>query len=158
MKLKPVLLLATLAACLLSGCYLNGGLYPVQGPLAARTPPPVLHARMSGAFNSGHLTVTMLDGEVCKGEWDMVNRMQTQGSQKDAAPGPNLSSDWDIVYGQGFYNATILGSRLHVHSILTGNKGTTLYVELYRPDTPNGLNEIKGVATDNNGNVYKLTF
>jgi hypothetical protein len=113
---------------------------------------------MSGAFNSGNLTVTLTDGEVCKGAWSTVNRNPTAGAGNGASSAPDLPSAWDAVYGQGFYTAHILGAKLHVQGVLTGNKGTILHVELYRPDTPNGLNEIKGVGMDNNGNVYKLAF
>ena len=158
MKTRLAFPLLTLWICILSGCYLNGHLYPVQGPLAAQTPPPVFNARMSGAFNSGNLTVTLTDGEVCKGAWGSVNQSQPAGDGNGASAAPNMSSAWDTVYGQGFYTAHILGAKLHVHGVLTGNKGTILHVELYRPDTPNGLNEIKGVGVDNNGNIYKLAF
>ena len=158
MKLKLAFPLLALWVCILSGCYLNGHLYPVQGPLAAQTPPPVFNARMSGAFNSGSLTALLTGGEVCKGAWSGVNQNPAAGAGSGASPAPDLSSAWDTVYGHGFYTAHILGARLHVKGVLTGNKGTILHVELYRPDTPNGLNEIKGVGTDDNGNVYKLAF
>jgi hypothetical protein len=158
MKSRLAFPLLALWVCILSGCYLNGHLYPVQGPLAAQTPPPVFNARMSGAFNSGSLTVTLTNGEVCKGAWSMVNQNQPAGAGSGASSAPNLSSAWDAVYGQGFYTAHILGAKLRVQGVLTGNKGTILHVELSRPDTPNGLNEIKGVGADNNGNVYKLAF
>ncbi len=158
MKSKYILAPLMLGVCILSGCYLNGRLYPVKGPLAAQTPAPIFSARMTGAFNSSNLQVVLSDGEVCKGAWDMVNRIQTQGSQKNANPAPNLSAAWDTVYGQGFYTAHILGSKLHVESTLTGSKGTILHVELYRPDTEEGLNEIKGVGIDSSGNIFKLVF
>lgn len=159
MKAKLFVVLATLSAVsTLSGCYLNGRLYPVQGPLASQTPPPIFSVRMSGAISTGTLTVTLANGEVCKGAWGMVNRNPTRGGQGAAQAPPNLLAAWDTVYGQGFYTAHVLGAKLHVQAVLTGNKGTIIHAELYRPDTPNGLNEIRGVGVDNNGNIYKFSF
>jgi hypothetical protein len=42
-------------------------------------------------------------------------------------------------------------------AILRGTKGTTLNVELYDPK-PGEIRQVKGVAKDNAGNVFKLTF
>lgn len=147
-----------LCVCILTGCYVNGRLYPVQGPLSAQAPPPIFSARMSGALFSGNLTIVLADHEVCTGTWGMVSRKPTAGNTSTTKATPDLSSAWDAVYGQGFYTSHILGARLHVQSELTGNKGTILHVELYRPDTQEGINEIKGVGKDNNGNLYKLVF
>jgi len=55
MKAGFALALALLGTCVLSGC-VNAHLYPVQGPLAAQTPPPIYEARLVGAFNSGKVT------------------------------------------------------------------------------------------------------
>lgn len=158
MKAKLSVLLATLSACLLSGCYINGNLYPLQGPLAAQTPTPVLHARMSGPFNSGALTVVLSGGEVCKGTWKMIGSNSTPPTQESAGVAVNFPSAWDMIYGQGFYTANVLGNRLFAQSTLTGNKGTTLNVELYRSDAGQAAGDIKGVAIDSNGNLYKVVF
>ena len=54
----PALML--LIATLLSGCMVMvpGHLYPIQGPLASQTPPPVLPLTLDGVFKSGTLTGT----------------------------------------------------------------------------------------------------
>src|SRR5436305_1583238 len=57
---------------LLSGCYRGGHLYPVQGPLARQTAPPVYRATMHGVLNSGGLTITLPDGEICQGRWAVM--------------------------------------------------------------------------------------
>ena len=62
------------------------------------------------------------------------------------------------MYGHGFYTAHVLGAIQHVSAALTGDKGSTLNVELYRPNTTEGLNEIKGVAVDGKGDIYKVVF
>lgn len=153
MKTRAVLLACV--ALLLSGCYRIGRLYPVQGPLAAQTAPPIYAAKMTGAFNSGNITVTLANGEVCKGAWGMVSREPTDTTTPS---GVNWPKAWDAVYGGGYYTANVLGARLHVRSTLTGSNGATLDVEMYRRDVPGQLTEIRGVAQDNRGNIYKIVI
>lgn len=62
-RFAPVLLCVSV----LSGCYLNGRLYPVQGPASAQTPPPIYAARISGGLRSGSFTATLQNGERCTG-------------------------------------------------------------------------------------------
>jgi hypothetical protein len=72
-----------------------------------------------------------------------------------------MSSEWDTVYGLGFYVSHVLGSKLYVQAALSGNKGTVLNVEMYRPEVVEGRNiasSVKGVAKDNRGNIYKLVL
>ena len=147
---------------ILSGCRATARLYPVQGPLSAQTPTPVLLAKVTGAFNSGNMSVVLGDGEVCKGRWSTVPRAQVP---KGAATASTSSTDgmpsvWDTVYGSGFYVSHVLGTRLYVRSALTGDRGTVLNVEMYRPhnNESNILGAIKGVAKDNKDNLYKLAF
>jgi hypothetical protein len=153
MKTRAVLL--GCVVLLLSGCYRIGRLYPVQGPLAAQTAPPIYAAKMTGAFNSGNITVTLANGEVCKGAWGLVSRVPTDNATPS---GVNWPKAWDAVYGGGYYTANVLGARLHVRSTLTGSKGTTLDVEMFRRDVPGQLTEIHGVAQDSGGNIYKIVI
>jgi hypothetical protein len=150
------------ALLVLSGCTGYGRLYPVKGPLAAQTAPPIYAAKITGAFNSGNITVTLADNEVCKGAWGLVSRTPTGTGVAPANPATAPSVDWpkvwDAVYGGGYYNANVLGTRLHVRSTLTGAKGTTLDVEMYRRDVPGQLTEIHGVAEDSRGNIYKIVI
>jgi hypothetical protein len=139
----------------LSGCYRTGRLYPVQGPLAAQTAPPIYAAKMTGAFKSGNITITLANGELCKGAWGLVSRKPTDAG---AASSVNWPKVWDAVYGRGYYTANVLGARLHVRSTLTGSKGTKLDVEMYRRDVPGQLTEIHGVAQDSGGNIYKIVI
>jgi hypothetical protein len=75
-----------------------------------------------------------------------------------AAPSVDWPKVWDAVYGSGYYTANVLGTPLHVRSTLTGSKGTTLDVEMYRRDVPEQLTEIHGVAQDNRGDIYKIVI
>jgi len=62
-----------------------------------------------------------------------------------------MSSEWDSVYGQDFYNAHVLGKFVH-ESIAHGQRGTTLDIQVYVSDR----NDLKGVDKDSNGNIYKV--
>ncbi|MBZ5528881.1 MAG: hypothetical protein LAN71_13390 [Acidobacteriia bacterium] len=161
MKIKFFLFL--LGIPLLCGCINFARLYPVRGPLSDQTPPPILHARVTEIFNSGNISVTLADGEVCKGHWRLVRQdLATTGPHAPSAPESNsLSAEWDAVYGPGYFVANILGTRFLARSVLSGNRGSILTVEMYKPDNaPPGSSPgvIKGVAKDNKDNIYKLTF
>jgi hypothetical protein len=160
--MKNNLLFLLLSVSVLAGCRMTGRLYPVQGPLSAQSPTPVLLAKLTGAFNSGNMTVVLADGEVCKGHWATVARppVAKAGATASTAPDSNLSSVWDTIYGPGFYVSHVLGQRLYVQAVIPGNRRTVLKVEMYRSagGEPNLHREIKGVAKDNKDNIYKLVF
>ncbi|MFZ0303426.1 MAG: hypothetical protein WAL75_12100 [Terracidiphilus sp.] len=153
MKTRAFVLLCVVA--LLPGCYRSGRLYPVQGPLASQTAPPIYSFKMTGAFNSGTVTATLADGQVYKGAWTLVSR---QPADSGAATAIDWRKVWDAVYGNGFYNANVLGAPLHVRSAMTGTQGTTLNVEFYRRNVPGQMTEIRGVAEDSGGNIYKAAL
>jgi hypothetical protein len=157
--MKTILKLAMLGALLLSGCA-TARFYPVQGPLAAQTPAPVLVGKIKGAFNSGSVSVTLSDGETCQGRWTTVVR-PSKSTDSPAAGAGDLATEWDTVYGSGFYVSHVLGARLHAKAILSGNKGANLSLEMFKPDDFNKAESaaaIRGVAKDDKGNVYKVTF
>jgi hypothetical protein len=162
MKTKSVLVFALLAICAIAGCHGYGHLYPIQGPLSALTPPPVFTAKITGAFNSGNISVVLADGEVFAGPWKALSvKAREQKANAGAPEQVNLASAWDTVYGQGFYTAHVLGTHLFATATLTGNRGTTLQMEMYRQehgaDTSAPV-DIKGVAKDSKGNIYKLVY
>src|SRR5437879_2844331 len=135
-------------ACILVGCRVTGRLYPVQGPLSAQTPTPVLLARLTGAFSSGGISVVLPDGEVCKGRWATERPVQVPKGAAIASATPNdMASVWDTVYGAGFYVSHILGTRLYVRTVISGDRGTILNLEMYRSvDNEQHAGPIKGVA------------
>jgi hypothetical protein len=159
--MKSLLVLSLLCVSTLTGCA-TARFYPVQGPLSSRTPPPVYVAKLSDGFSSGNLSVVLDGGEVCKGRWAQVPRPNSSNAAATAAAAApdNLSAEWDTVYGTGFYVANVLGTRLYARAVLTGNRGTTLNVELYKPDKVENttIGAIKGVAKDDKGNIYKVAF
>jgi hypothetical protein len=161
--LKSHLVVMLSCVSVLSGRSATARLYPVQGPLSAQTPPPVYIAKMTGAFTSGSFSATLNGSEACTGRWAQVARPKASTDATPASIGAaadNMSAEWDTVYGPGFYVAHVLGARLYARAVLTGNQGTVLNVELYKPDTVENSNAsaIRGVAKDNRDNVYKVAF
>jgi hypothetical protein len=151
LKKSGRLWLAVLCTSLMCGCVYHAQFYPVQGPLAMQTPVPVARARLTGPFMSGSLSLTLPDGEVCKGHW----------ANSKTPPVSPLQSEWDYVYGKGFYVAHVLGAHLYAQATLRGNRGTVVDVEMYRSETSGdpGHDErgpVRGVAQDNRGNTYKI--
>jgi hypothetical protein len=161
MKLKSACALAFLGVCVSSGSAIASGqkLYPVQGPLAAKTPPVVIagHIRRP-LFSLGSLffllkSWSFANGETLEGKCVQVkasslNSVQL-GSPSSYPPRPDLSSAWDAVFGQGYFVAHVMGNTIG-QGIFKGNQGTILQVE--------SLDGQKGVAVDNRGNVYKLAW
>lgn len=169
MKDRFALVASLICFCVLcltfSGCMRSAHLYPIQGPLAQQAPPPIYSAKMTGVLNSGGITAKLANGEQFSGEWQAqsANALAKQ-SNAGIAPPFNLSPDWDTVYGQGFYRAHVLGAHLFARTSLTGKQGGTLEVEMISQPVetadPKDLAPpvIKGVAKDDKGNVYKVSF
>jgi hypothetical protein len=130
--------------------------------LSTQTPVPVFTAKVSGAFNSGSISVVLGDGEVCKGRWALAQAVPAPaGAAEVNDPAANdMPSVWDAVYGQGFYLSHIVGNKEFVRAVATGNRGTILNVEMYRAKAKdsNIPPDIKGVAQDNKGNIYKVVL
>jgi hypothetical protein len=140
-----------LTATLLTGCLVMvpGHLYPIQGPIATQTPLPIYSITLSGILNSGTLSATVQNGEVCQGNWTQI--------KQDDPSANKMSAQWDLVYGQGFFVAHVLGNPVFARAVLTGPQGTTLNVEFYDPK-PGHVTTVKGIAQDSKGNLYKLTL
>jgi hypothetical protein len=151
-----------LCASLLAGCSATARLYPVQGPLSQQNPAPVFVARMSDGFHSGNFNVVLDSGEAGKGRWMQVPRPSGPAHAVNSASpsSESMAFEWDLVYGQGFYVANVLGSRLYARAEITGNRGTVLHAELYKPDKieQQDIASVKGVAKDDKGNIYKIAF
>ncbi|MGB8583845.1 MAG: hypothetical protein WCD47_23725 [Candidatus Sulfotelmatobacter sp.] len=74
---------------------------------------------------------------------------KTPGTSESYPPQPNLAFAWDVVYGQGYFAAHILGGKIW-QGTFTGNQGTVLQVEI--------LDGQHGAAVDNKGNIYKVVW
>jgi hypothetical protein len=158
MKPKFVLALLVVAAALTTTPAFGQKLYPVQGPLASQTPPPVFKGQIRRPmFSAPGLprllkSWTVADGEVLKGKCVGVKvtsvNAKTPGEPYSYPPQPNLAFAFDAVYGQGYFAAHVLGTEIW-QGTFTGDNGTILQVEILSD------REGRGVAVDNKGNVYK---
>lgn len=150
-----------LAISVMLGCSATAHFYPVQGPLSAQTPAPVLTGKITGALSPGTISVVLSDGEVCKARWAMVRPPKaTPGAPTASAAPADLSSAWDTIYGPGFYVSHVLGARMYARATATGNRGTVVNLEVYMSQGGNeaGRSAIKGVAKDDKGNIYKMVI
>ena len=92
-----------LCTCLLSGCMRDVHLYPVQGPLAVQTPPPIFTGRITGVINSGGISAKLANGQQFSGKWQSQSvSALAKESRAGVVPPFNLSAEWDAVYGPGF--------------------------------------------------------
>jgi hypothetical protein len=155
MKIKLFLALLTAGMTLASTPTFGQKLYPVQGPLASQTPPPVFSGQIRRPMFGGALPTllkswTVANGEVLNGKCATVKasslNTKTPGTPDSYPPQPNVAFAWDAVYGQGYFADHVLGKKIW-QGIFAGDQGTVLQVEI--------LDGLHGVAVDNKGNVYK---
>jgi hypothetical protein len=116
-------------------------LHPVKGPIFDQSPPNALKGSASGV---GSISVALPSGETCKGEWQTIQQTQME---------VGLASDWDFVYGQGYFAKSVQGSRLRAKATLVGNKGSEIRAEFFRHSN---AAPIQGVAKDSAGNIFKV--
>lgn len=82
---------------LVTGCTTTASLYPVKGPLSEQKPLQVLTAHVDGIMgNTGSISLTMPDGELCKGKWSSAAGMAVGYGTV------NLFSQYGSVFGSGF--------------------------------------------------------
>ena len=159
--MRTKLVLAILSVCMFSVSVAAFGqkLYPVQGPLASQTAPPVFSGQIRRpVFSAGGVpkllkSWTLANGEVLPGKFAVVKMTSVNtkmpGTPDSYPPQPNLAFAWDAIYGQGYFAAHILGAKIW-QGIFNGNQGTILQAEL--------LDGQHGAAVDNKGNIYKMIW
>ncbi|HKF58795.1 MAG TPA: hypothetical protein VKJ45_25370 [Blastocatellia bacterium] len=157
MRKRISLILLIISASALSACTRTARLYPVQGPLSAQTPTPVFFPKITGLAYPSNISLVLSGGELCKGRWTQVVPTQLPKGANAAGvqiTAGEMSSVWDSVYGPGYYVAHVLGTYYYYESVISGNRGTVINLELYLADSES--HRFKGVARDNKGNIYKL--
>jgi len=157
--------LMLLCVCLISGCSIPGNFYLIQGPSLAGETPATFSASLKGLIHPEGLSAVLANGEGFQGKWVSVSSGKRRIQDASIPPDPKLAAAWDKVYGQGFFVAHIVGTRFFARTMLTGSKGTVLQVEIYRREHDSdsdrrdaGPIDIKGVAQDDKGNIYKVVF
>lgn len=159
------LLAGVLLVVLLSlGCA-PARLIPVKGPLSTQTPPPIYAAKLTVKYSSAMLSGTLGDGDVFKAKMEKAT-ISFDPSGTPTTPVGNLSAEWDTVYGVGFFRQRAAQAQRYLRGEAKSTRGTLLTVEMIWNETQPWLGskdsapdlEVKGVAKDDKGNVYKLTF
>jgi hypothetical protein len=142
----PALLLVATA------CTVTARLYPVQGPLSALRPPPVLLARITpnGPTSPATLRVELPDGELCRSP--APGGEGTAEVRGVAAAGDPMQREWDAVFGNGYYVARVVGNE-HTRMEALGDRGTRLVLDFFAYGQFS-----TGVASDSLGNLYKVVF
>lgn len=142
---------------LVAGCSTTATFYPVDGPMSKIQPLPILTATANGIEgNSGTISLSMPDGEICKGRWSSIAPMSvgySAGSATGSATS-GMGSIWTTVYGSGFTIRNHPGVNKG-EAVLVGDRGTVIQAEFY---TGSGTANGAGVAKDNKGNIYKVLF
>ena len=161
MKKRISLVLLMISAFAMSACTFTARLYPVQGPLSAQTPTPVFFPKITSGAHLSNISLVLSSGELCKGHWTQVAPTQLPKSPNAAGvqiTAGDMSSVWDSVYGPGYYVAHVLGAHYYYESVVSGNRGTVINVQLYfdNSESQGKYYRFKGVARDNKGNIYKL--
>ena len=133
------------ALCSCSGSRLVN-LYPVQGPLAAQKPVPVIVGSADGiSGNTGTLTLALPSGELCSGKWSSVAAEVT---------GSSLFGRFGSAAGFPVRTGPLPGVN-KAQAFFACAEGTSIEAEFFTGgDTGNGY----GIARDTNGNIYKMLF
>lgn len=144
MKIKRLIIFAGLLL-LLSGCGRPAGLYPVEGPLTQSGQEEKI-ALTFGAnrFSShGKMEVTLADGEICEGEYNIL-------------PAGRTAEIFSFsLYAKHFGSGLAPQEARYGQAMLTGDKGTVFQAEFY---LVRGGKRGYGLARDNKGNLYKLIW
>ena len=123
---------------------------------------PVYVATFDGIV-SGRVHMTLDTGELCEGAWSRVPgppSMRASTASVNSAT-QDLSEEWDRIYGAGYFARHVVDAATYARAVVSGNRGTILTVEFYKPpdlSRRSGPSSIIGVARDNQGNVFRLTY
>ncbi len=122
---------------------------PVEGPLSLLRPVPVLRVRADGILgNSGNISFTMPDGDLCKGRW-----ASAAGAGVTIASA-SLLTQYGPKYVTGYSVSTGSGQNPGQAIIVCG-KGRTIQLEFV---TGAGTAHGFGIGKDNEANVYRFVF
>jgi hypothetical protein len=89
----------------------------------------------------------------------LPNSGEFSGSSPTNPTPPNreFAPYWDQVFGPGYFNAKVLGSKNHIRTTLKNEQGDELQLEMHAiPGDPHGA--LEGVAIDSKKNIYKAGF
>lgn len=134
----------------LTACSAGIDLFPLEGPYSKLSPPPVLRARAEGVTsNSGQLSITYPDGEICKGRWSSV------APQFAGASTGVLMGTYGALVGFTAGATGIVPGVNRGEAFVTCRTGRTMQAEFF---TGSGTAHGYGIAKDSDQNVFKMLF
>ena len=147
MRIASILLL-----CFCTGCFPLSAPFHLHVITEEKGPinPIPCKFKVHFGWQTASIVATLNTGEVCQGQFNLVSSA--------AAPlDREMAPLWDKVFGQGFYNAQVLGSAGHLRLVLLGNRGTEIRLEFHKMagDKNGGM---EGVAVDKAGQLYKMGY
>jgi hypothetical protein len=101
--------------------------------------------------------VDVFDGRTVKRAQDVIIRnglIEAVAAGGAGTAAADLSQDWELIYGAGYYQAHVKGNRFYSRALLSGSTGATLVAEIVGDYSYH----FTGAARDSHGNVYKVTF
>lgn len=136
-------------AVFLAGCSTTVNFYPVEGPMAAIKPLPVIVANADGITgNTGNISLLLPGGESCAGKWSSV------APRYGGVAAGSLFTRYGAVAGFNVSSGILPGVNKG-QAFLSCTGGTTIEAEFF---TGSGTANGYGVARDSNANVYKMLF
>jgi imidazolonepropionase-like amidohydrolase len=128
----------------------------VQGPLATQSPGAVYSGHIIITGSSGTLDVTLPGDGQLTGEWHVL-ASNAPASADAAGSGTvaDLSREWDIVHGAGYYQAHVKGNPAYSRAVLSSGTSATLTAEIIGDESSGGF---FGIARDSHGNLYEVAF
>src|SRR5262249_38313648 len=97
-------------------------------------------------------------GEVFRGRWEAVRQpAKSTDAPKIAPSDTEMSALWDSIYGDGFYVANVLGTRLYGRGFLKTSNGDTLKVEFIGRKKPQMTQMLSAVPLKASEKTTKAT-
>ena len=133
---------------------LSTGCLPFSAPFhiydvsaAGPTSPIPCRVKVHFGWQSASITARPPEGEVFTATFAM----------NPEPPDRSMAALWDRIYGGGYFEAKVLGSRQHFRVTLKGDQGHELQMEVHQPP---GLDRsgVEGVAVGSGGRLYKVGY
>ncbi len=143
-------LTACFCVLFLTGCAEDARLYQIN--VEPGKPAQVIHATyMSYGLGHGSISVTMPDGEVLKGEYDVVERGSSSfGSVYGSVYGPGGNAS-----GMATGSALAIPNSSEGTAVLLGSRGTSMTCEFV---TNNWTGKGNGACKSSSGGLYRAMF
>lgn len=129
-----------------SGCAITTRLVPVEGPMSAVRPVPIIEARAERG-GKRRLTFVLPDGDRCEGRWSAVG-----GSGTVSVAAGTLLSQYGAQYLSG-YSVSSGSGQYRGQALVVCHNGDIFQIEFL-----SGSSGGFGIAKDREDNIYRFVF